>query len=381
MSISRCALITLRQQKGLSVEQLAITSGIEKEALLNIESDGQCSQDLKHELANALNVAPESLDKLGSKSSVENGELVTKSDLEDYVRNLDEIQKETFLTILKVVLTDHIRFLRNINTVLITCPKNIQDLWEIVETENDCEVFGSWFKSIDKVSPDAIGKLFSIYQYHEKLHEDAITLAKELITNQKIPTIIYQHFLESNDHFVNQLWQLVDITVSSQFQYDHLTQLLNPNAFKLVLEHEVARSTHSDCESCLVLIDLDNFKNITNKYSKAISDEVIKEFSELLETYLRQSDYICRYSYKEFLICLPSTKVKMVMEIINRFKLALDKSALFNFGTESISIKASFGISTFEGSDYQVTINILNEAIIQAKLMGGNQIIVNQISI
>jgi len=375
MSISRCALITLRQQKGLSVDQLAINSGIEKEALLNIESDGLCSQNLKCELANALNVAPESLDKLSSNSLIENVELGIKSDLEGYVRNLEETQKKTFLTILKVALADHIRFLRNINTVLITCPKNIQDLWAIVETENNCEAFGSWFNSIDKVSPDAIGKLFSIYQYHEKLHEDAITLAKEMITSQKIPTTIYEHFLESNDHFVNQLWQLVDITISSQFQYDHLTQLLNPNAFKLVLEHEVARATHSDSESCLVLIDLDNFKNITNKYSKAISDEVIKEFSELLETYLRQSDYICRYSNKEFLICLPSTRVKMAMEIITRFKFALEKAILFSPGDESISITASFGISTFEGSDYQITINTLNESIIQAKLMGGNQVI------
>lgn len=109
---------------------------------------------------------------------------------------------------------------------------------------------------------------------------------------------------------------------AQQFLMDPLTKILNRNYLDSFLKDE--QWDWLKLEKCsLLMIDIDNFKEINDTKGHLWGDEVLKSMASYLKDYFRHSDKIIRYGGDEFLILLPKTQIETATRIANNLLVAL----------------------------------------------------------
>lgn len=104
---------------------------------------------------------------------------------------------------------------------------------------------------------------------------------------------------------------------------DPLTKAYNRNFLMHFLEKIIEHAKRTNQKNTLVFIDLDNFKEINDKFGHYFGDEILKKFVEITKQTLRKMDAIVRYGGDEFLIILPKSDIKNSEKVIQRLKKAL----------------------------------------------------------
>src|SRR5206468_2247923 len=95
----------------------------------------------------------------------------------------------------------------------------------------------------------------------------------------------------------------------SQSIRDPLTGLFNRRYMEESLEREFSRATRTRRPLSAVMIDLDNFKQVNDKYGHDAGDEVLAQVGQLLGASVRKADIVCRYGGEEFTLILPEAAV------------------------------------------------------------------------
>ena len=101
-------------------------------------------------------------------------------------------------------------------------------------------------------------------------------------------------------------------------QRDGLTGLLNRRYWESRLIEEFEACHQHRRGACLLLLDLDHFKNINDQHGHLIGDEVLKNFSALLQQHLRAEDLIGRYGGEEFVAILRNVEISEAIGITER---------------------------------------------------------------
>ena len=114
--------------------------------------------------------------------------------------------------------------------------------------------------------------------------------------------------------------------LAEQAQRDSLTGLFNRAVFDQRLHDELARARRYGRTLSLVLLDLDQFKLINDRFGHPAGDEVLQQFANLLRASLRQSDVAFRYGGDEFAALLPETAVEAVGHLLQRLQERLHHS-------------------------------------------------------
>jgi diguanylate cyclase (GGDEF)-like protein len=105
---------------------------------------------------------------------------------------------------------------------------------------------------------------------------------------------------------------------------DPLTDLYNRRHFNETLRKEVERSERYGHNLAFLMIDVDRFKEINDRYSHQIGDEVLKEVADLLTENVREADTVIRYGGDEFLVVMPETNGDSI-HLVDRLKDKLDE--------------------------------------------------------
>ena len=92
-----------------------------------------------------------------------------------------------------------------------------------------------------------------------------------------------------------------------QAMRDPLTGVYNRRYFNQVIEQEIERSTRYDHPIAFLMLDIDRFKKINDRYGHQVGDEVLQKVAKLLEGQVRGSDIVVRYGGDEFLLLLIET--------------------------------------------------------------------------
>ncbi|MDX1266100.1 MAG: diguanylate cyclase, partial [Oceanisphaera sp.] len=130
---------------------------------------------------------------------------------------------------------------------------------------------------------------------------------------------------------------------------DKLTGLLNRGAWENLLDSEFSRYQRYGHPSSLVLIDIDNFKLINDRYGHPAGDEVIRHLAATIRAILRSTDQAGRYGGEEFGIILPETDAEGAVVIAERLRQAIETAVVT---TQNIEIRytISSGIATLNKS-------------------------------
>lgn len=134
--------------------------------------------------------------------------------------------------------------------------------------------------------------------------------------------------------------------LSDMVRTDELTALYNFRYFNQALSLEMERTRRSGQPTCLIMFDLDHFKDVNDKHGHEVGNVVLAHVAGLVKKTVRRLDISCRYGGEEFTIILPDTTLQQGVRFANRLRLIIENSPIET--CESIlGIEASFGVDVY----------------------------------
>ena len=154
---------------------------------------------------------------------------------------------------------------------------------------------------------------------------------------------------------------------------DELTSLRNRRAFeeRLVLEFSMARRRKR--ELAVVLLDVDNFKKINDRWGHGAGDEVLRRLSAVLRTTIRLPDLVARYGGEEFVVLLPESGLEAAQGFANRL---MERIASEAWEREPVTISVGIAAITDTLINGFQLVGMADEALYAAKRAGKNRIVV-----
>jgi two-component system cell cycle response regulator len=122
---------------------------------------------------------------------------------------------------------------------------------------------------------------------------------------------------------------------------DHLTGLANRRRFERQLEREVARTSRYGHAFCLLLLDIDGFKQVNDNHGHEAGDEALKSLAKVLQEGTRGIDLAARIGGEEFAILLTETGLEGAMDVAERLRVAIKGVQIPVVG----QISASLGVA------------------------------------
>ena len=157
-------------------------------------------------------------------------------------------------------------------------------------------------------------------------------------------------------------------------RFDSLTGVLSRRAVLEALNEEVERAKrHGDDLACLML-DLDRFKTINDRYGHQFGDKALRRIAEVIAKLCRAYDHLGRYGGEEFLLILPETRIDGAVAFAERVRLAVEETAL-NGDDERLTL--SIGVAEWLSDDGspETLIAEADQALFEAKAAGRNQVV------
>ncbi|WP_228289181.1 GGDEF domain-containing protein [Marinobacter salinisoli] len=130
---------------------------------------------------------------------------------------------------------------------------------------------------------------------------------------------------------------------------DELTGISNRRDMQSRLQTEFSRYQRTGHHFSIALIDLDLFKNINDSAGHDAGDEVLKQFTDLAQSVIRQSDVIARWGGEEFLILLPDTSLLQALALAERLRSEVS-SHNFEFRDTPLPVTISAGVCSIAKS-------------------------------
>lgn len=163
-----------------------------------------------------------------------------------------------------------------------------------------------------------------------------------------------------------------------QANYDALTGLPNRHHFWTRLQSALRRSGIDHSQTSLSVFDVDNFKDINDRYGHAAGDEVLEEVGNIVRAELRSNDIAGRLGGDEFCFVLPGTDHDECARVADRIRERLSTLA---FGIESgapFSVTATFGVAESSPDiDAKELMEAADRALYRAKSAGRNRVCVD----
>lgn len=163
-------------------------------------------------------------------------------------------------------------------------------------------------------------------------------------------------------------------TIQRQANFDPLTQLPNRRLFLDRLEHEIIKSRRADVSLALLLVDLDQFKEVNDTLGHDVGDTLLQETAQRIRDCTRDADTVARLGGDEFTVILTELSGRSHVEDIAQ-KIIGRLAEPFHLGNETAYISASVGITLYpnDASDIDTLMKNADQAMYAAKKQGRNR--------
>ena len=191
-------------------------------------------------------------------------------------------------------------------------------------------------------------------------------------------TEYHRNFL---DTLLNQVSMVVDNSMLHQkirdmARTDGLTGLLNHRTFMEKLNEEYKRLDRDPRPFSILLMDIDNFKHVNDKYGHPVGDVAIKTVSKVLKETARGSDFVARYGGEEFAVGMVQTDSKGAEQMGERIRNLLEKTLVTRVSDGALRVTVSIGVSSFPSDTKNMSdlVTMADDALYHAKRSGRNRV-------
>lgn len=175
---------------------------------------------------------------------------------------------------------------------------------------------------------------------------------------------------------IHDLFDSINESVSLLYEtaiHDEKTGLYNNKFFETLLDMEIEKARRGHQSLSLIMIDIDFFKKINDKYGHIKADEMLGELAEVIKKQIRKSDVAARFGGEEFVILLPETS----LEKAKNFSLRLRKAVHLNKFLSKYNLTISGGVTQFKERDNKKKFQErADKALYQAKNKGRDVFVV-----
>lgn len=195
------------------------------------------------------------------------------------------------------------------------------------------------------------------------------------ISNKKNDKLFNQRDLEFMTSLSNQAAIAIDNAKLYELATkDGLTKLYISRHFYTLLENEIRRCSRYKHKMSLLMMDIDNFKNVNDTYGHLIGDQILRELSNEISQTVRKIDIPARYGGEEFIVILPETTKEDATTIAQRLRINISKIKVKAKEDTYISPTVSVGICQYpmDGEDAKTLINSADVALYHSKNNGKN---------
>ena len=158
---------------------------------------------------------------------------------------------------------------------------------------------------------------------------------------------------------------------------DSLTGIANRRSLFDAAGGEIQRAQRYGDPFSIIMIDIDHFKQINDRFGHAAGDHILTEFAELCVRICRTDlDAVGRVGGEEFAIVMPGTGVEGASDFAERLRAAISEAA-FTVEGEPVPMTASFGVAAYEAGDNSIAdvFKRADDGLYKAKAAGRNKVI------
>lgn len=161
-------------------------------------------------------------------------------------------------------------------------------------------------------------------------------------------------------------------TLRNQSIRDPLTGLFNRRYMEETLERELSRAARNQRPLCVVMLDLDRFKEFNDTFGHNAGDMLLTEFSRVLRLHVRTADVACRYGGEEFVLILPDATAEDGYRRIEQLRIAVERLYISHRDQSIAAPGFSGGIAVFpaNGDRVEELLRAADTALYHAKGAG-----------
>lgn len=153
---------------------------------------------------------------------------------------------------------------------------------------------------------------------------------------------------------------------------DILTETYNRRKFDEVVTSGHQLGNHEQAPFSLIMLDIDHFKKVNDRYGHAVGDKVLRHLSRVIRGLIRQGDLLIRWGGEEFLLLLPTTRLPEAGPFAERIRREVEKEQFPDAG----SITISLGVAQLrQGDSTDALLKRVDTALYRAKQEGRNRVV------
>lgn len=175
---------------------------------------------------------------------------------------------------------------------------------------------------------------------------------------------------------ITDLFEAMNESISLLYDaatHDEKTGLYNNKFFETILDMEIDKAKRGNGQLSLMMLDIDFFKKINDKYGHMKADVFLERLAKILVESIRKYDIAARFGGEEFIVLLPGTSLNKAEKLANRIRLIIEEDGVLKKPKLTVSV----GITEFRNKDSKKAFKQrADKALYQAKRTGRDKAIV-----
>ncbi len=156
---------------------------------------------------------------------------------------------------------------------------------------------------------------------------------------------------------------------------DPLTNLFNRRYLEETLDRELARAAREKYSVCIIMIDIDHFKQVNDTYGHEAGDFMLKAIADVLSGLSRRGDFACRYGGEEFVVVMSNVSMQVAYERAETLRGSLNTLRV-PYGPHTLTATFSMGIASYpaNGATHESLLRAADKAMYAVKVAGRDHI-------
>ncbi len=199
-----------------------------------------------------------------------------------------------------------------------------------------------------------------------------VVLSMVLWHKNTVYVLLQRELISRNATLMQQQQELIWLA-----QRDALTGLFNRGEFLRLADLELLRAQRHGTDTSAIMVDLDFFKNINDRYGHPAGDSVLKHAAACLLGGVRGTDVVARIGGEEFMVLLPQTAPGAAYTLAEKLLRSMQQSSARISSEVQIVVTASFGVGTLPGGHHgsvALLYAAADHALYEAKRLGRNRV-------